>query len=1047
MLAVLLLFSTQVFAENSAYYSTDGQTICVEGQLLQPQSFTDDWVTFILKKKDSEIGEESIGYVGQSYISNEGKYQHKFEFDKNIHDYELYVRAGAEDVTHSVVKATSLSGKIMKCSVQLQNGSCKVTGYPGELLNEQQFLVIVAFYNNDRLVSVDVKEDIYIDEQEGSFEISVDAPDNAQTARAFIWKTLESMVPLGTTSQTIDFGYELEKQDKTGYVPLTGENNYQQYLQAKAELPEEVPVIYPFSINAGTEFYVSPDGNDRNNGTIEAPFKTIQKALSEVACLSDAKKTNSVAIYLREGDYIISKPLELGKSHCDMINNSTLFISSYNNEKVRITNNVTFKGSQFELVTADNTDAQTLARMHESALGNVYVADYDDLGITKMIGFDDNNSGVKNSMYQNEHKLTLARYPNVGYDYVEDVLVDGLNEETLAVWIPEDKQVFTWEDTGKIGIYGMTCAPWITSSGIPTIDADEGTLSITNFSLYQPTGFENRPFSIYVDKSKTIKSHYYYYNVFEELDLPSEWIGDDEAGKLYLYPVDGTLKDDDEIRLGLKETASLVNVNDASNVVFNGLIFENSSTGINIGSSSDIVIQNCELRANNWALYMFDTYKCGIINSEISHSRAGVCMQTNKTKKEFKPCRNFVQNCHFSFIEDTAVEINSPGNIVSHNLMENFEGFGVILQHSENIIEYNELRMGQLQGAEGCGIYVGGGYAYRNNHIRYNYLYDFRSPLMNLQGNLLSSDNCSESTYYYGNILKKGYAAISNNSGDQHIMDGNIIIDSSPTAAATGALFYDMGYLGPHVLNAGMDSGFFSRYKEIGAYESEEWNTRYPNLKARTDWIMQLSEEWNGGKGSAESDDMIFFRSDTGNYYINNIIVNGGLVGPSEKGSNYLAENLNLKDNPNAAVPQHDGESYRDYNVIDNNIELDDFDITSVDYFSNIGMLTTIDSNYDYKNSEIYVLTAEGFTETDTYGLDLAWLGRDDGNYYRVTVASDSDFAEIVSRVDTKPTEPFCSIELPSNGTYYYKIELFSMDDSLSGDAVACSKPCQISIN
>ncbi len=57
-------------------------------------------------------------------------------------------------------------------------------------------------------------------------------------------------------------------------------------------------VITALSLNA-TDYYVSPSGNDNNNGSVEAPFLTLKKAIESAKA--------GTTIYLREGTY---KPLQ-----------------------------------------------------------------------------------------------------------------------------------------------------------------------------------------------------------------------------------------------------------------------------------------------------------------------------------------------------------------------------------------------------------------------------------------------------------------------------------------------------------------------------------------------------------------------------------------------------------------------------------------------------------------------------------------------------------------------------------------------------------------
>jgi len=56
------------------------------------------------------------------------------------------------------------------------------------------------------------------------------------------------------------------------------------------------------------KMYVSPKGNDSNPGTLNKPFKTIQKAQTEVKKMSD-KMENDIHVFLREGTYRLEEPL------------------------------------------------------------------------------------------------------------------------------------------------------------------------------------------------------------------------------------------------------------------------------------------------------------------------------------------------------------------------------------------------------------------------------------------------------------------------------------------------------------------------------------------------------------------------------------------------------------------------------------------------------------------------------------------------------------------------------------------------------------------
>ena len=73
-----------------------------------------------------------------------------------------------------------------------------------------------------------------------------------------------------------------------------------------------VPLADSPSVNAdaesGIEIYVSPDGNDSGNGSINSPFRTIEKARDTVRNLNDDMNAD-ITVYLRGGDYRITQPI------------------------------------------------------------------------------------------------------------------------------------------------------------------------------------------------------------------------------------------------------------------------------------------------------------------------------------------------------------------------------------------------------------------------------------------------------------------------------------------------------------------------------------------------------------------------------------------------------------------------------------------------------------------------------------------------------------------------------------------------------------------
>jgi hypothetical protein len=67
----------------------------------------------------------------------------------------------------------------------------------------------------------------------------------------------------------------------------------------------------PASAATQATYYVAPDGNDTNPGTITSPFRTLERARDVVRTIN-ASMTGDIYVYLRGGNYPVNSTIELG---------------------------------------------------------------------------------------------------------------------------------------------------------------------------------------------------------------------------------------------------------------------------------------------------------------------------------------------------------------------------------------------------------------------------------------------------------------------------------------------------------------------------------------------------------------------------------------------------------------------------------------------------------------------------------------------------------------------------------------------------------------
>jgi hypothetical protein len=72
-------------------------------------------------------------------------------------------------------------------------------------------------------------------------------------------------------------------------------------------------VAYQTAASGATQatYYVAPNGNDTNPGTVTSPFRTWQRARDVVRTVN-ANMTGDIYVYLRGGNYPVSSTIELG---------------------------------------------------------------------------------------------------------------------------------------------------------------------------------------------------------------------------------------------------------------------------------------------------------------------------------------------------------------------------------------------------------------------------------------------------------------------------------------------------------------------------------------------------------------------------------------------------------------------------------------------------------------------------------------------------------------------------------------------------------------
>ena len=240
-------------------------------------------------------------------------------------------------------------------------------------------------------------------------------------------------------------------------------------------------ILWPVSLLAQTNIYVSPKGNDASKGTLTKPFVSISKAVAE------ARKTKGkVVVNLVEGTYYLNQPIVF-TSDDSKKENESLTLTNFENRKV------TIKGSV------------ALNLKWKAYKNGIWQAK-----VEQDLIFDE--------LFVNGRLQRMARYPN--YDpkaqYYGGTAADAVSKERTARWkSPEGGYV-----------HALHCSQWGDFHYIITGKNAKGEPTLEG-------GWQNNRRMPMHDKFRFVE------NIFEELDTVNEWFYDKKTKILYYYPPKG----------------------------------------------------------------------------------------------------------------------------------------------------------------------------------------------------------------------------------------------------------------------------------------------------------------------------------------------------------------------------------------------------------------------------------------------------------------------------------------------------------------------------
>lgn len=259
--------------------------------------------------------------------------------------------------------------------------------------------------------------------------------------------------------------------------------------------------------NLQNTFYVSPSGNDANDGSFAAPFRTLEKAKSAVQAVN-GNMAKDIAVCLRGGTYPLTKTLTLGTEDGGSNGHYVRYVN-YPDEHPLITGGQPVKG--WTLYDQEN---------------NIWCAKGVDLRFRQL--------------YVNGKKAVRACFPNVdkngNHDFVRLTKVDTFGR---AFDVPSE-YVKDWKNFDKVEMHLMIA--W--SDNVLRLEKKQVMGNTTKLIPRDPerTRLFKRKYpmlGVAFMSNPPKQQVFYLENAYEFIDTPGEWYLNEEENTLYYKAREG----------------------------------------------------------------------------------------------------------------------------------------------------------------------------------------------------------------------------------------------------------------------------------------------------------------------------------------------------------------------------------------------------------------------------------------------------------------------------------------------------------------------------
>lgn len=439
------------------------------------------------------------------------------------------------------------------------------------------------------------------------------------------------------------------------------------------------------------DIYVSVQGNDSNDGSINQPFKTFNKAVSVMSA-------GDVCI-IREGVY-----------------EQSLVVTKNGNAA----NYLTFKAADGENVEIRATKKLSGWQLYKN---NIY-----QTAVNMTI------SSRFRAVYHNEDFMNIARWPNdsdADRWTIDCTPVTGGDGSHFLVG--GGIQDIDW--TGGLVYYlgshsGTSWTRTITSNTTTKINYNTVDINKWPFSNHNPTHYEGSP--------NNRRGQVYLFNKLEALDFGREWYYDASAQLLYFQTADGSKPEDNSVEYATNKYAVELK---GSYIKLEGLHIFGGSVKIH-NKADNNTIENCTITHGTEGHDAIDNSSAQvgeaaievlgdntvITGSTINHSMVSGIVVSGWAASNCLIEKNTITNTDYLGIHASPIRCSASNSKVLKNTIKNAGRDGMYVTGVNFEVAYNDVSYSQKINSDSGIFYTVGNDNLRNAEIHHNWFHDATAP-------------------------------------------------------------------------------------------------------------------------------------------------------------------------------------------------------------------------------------------------------------------------------------------------------------------------------